>query len=282
MEPRRLVRSTAVGENERSPPPYGAWTEATRVLFDSSRDELRRLHNTGHSLSPLDYPHAAEDIALAAETFLASRRGARGGAGVRPARLAVWSAISPWVEATLLLRASTALPVLRNASITTVDYNEPILSRNAGVSRLRTLAQGELPSAYARGERFDAIVSFSGLEHDGLGRYADPLNPTGDFSAMEELRHFLAPGGLLLLGLPTGAPDDIEYPWQRIYGPKRLGALLSRWELAGRVWNGTVVRGGLDEAWRPPVLFPEATTPSMLGWAPRWQHQPVLALHPRG
>lgn len=39
--------------------------------------------------------------------------------------------------------------------------------------------------AYAKGEAsFDAIVSFSGLEHDGLGRYGDPLNPYGDLSAM--------------------------------------------------------------------------------------------------
>ena len=41
---------------------------------------------------------------------------------------------------------------------------------------------------------FDAIVSFSGLEHDGLGRYGDPVNPYGDFSAMREIWLCLKPG----------------------------------------------------------------------------------------
>ena len=30
---------------------------------------------------------------------------------------------------------------------------------------------------------FDAVVSFSSIEHDGLGRYGDPLDPRGDFAA---------------------------------------------------------------------------------------------------
>ena len=30
--------------------------------------------------------------------------------------------------------------------------------------------------------KFDAISSYSSIEHDGLGRYGDPINPNGDFS----------------------------------------------------------------------------------------------------
>jgi len=29
---------------------------------------------------------------------------------------------------------------------------------------------------------FDMVFSFSSIEHDGLGRYGDPLNPNGDSS----------------------------------------------------------------------------------------------------
>ena len=36
--------------------------------------------------------------------------------------------------------------------------------------------------------KFDACVSISSYEHDGLGRYGDPLNPDGDLEeAMKEL-----------------------------------------------------------------------------------------------
>ena len=33
---------------------------------------------------------------------------------------------------------------------------------------------------------FDVVLSFSSIEHDGLGRYCDPINPDGDRAAMEE------------------------------------------------------------------------------------------------
>ena len=32
----------------------------------------------------------------------------------------------------------------------------------------------------ARPCQYDAAVSYSSLEHDGLGRYSDPLSPNGD------------------------------------------------------------------------------------------------------
>ena len=65
------------------------------------------------------------------------------------------------------------------------------------------------------------IVSFSGLEHDGLGRYGDPIHPNGDRAAMSEIRSFLRPGGLLLLGIPTTPHDDTAWPALRFYGPSR-------------------------------------------------------------
>ena len=32
--------------------------------------------------------------------------------------------------------------------------------------------------------KFDAVLSFSSLEHSGLGRYGDPLDPFGDLIEM--------------------------------------------------------------------------------------------------
>ena len=93
----------------------------------------------------------------------------------------------------------------------------------------------------------------------------------------------LEPRGLLLLSVPTNAMDDIVFPSHRIYGPKRLAQLLNGWTLHGRVWKGTVVRGGLEVADTPPALFPKRTRFGRLGWGTDahvvdWQHQPVLAL----
>ena len=46
---------------------------------------------------------------------------------------------------------------------------------------------------------FDLTVLYSGIEHDGLGRYGDPVNPDGDVSAMREMWLLTRPGGVLLV-----------------------------------------------------------------------------------
>ncbi len=55
----------------------------------------------------------------------------------------------------------------------------------------------------------NSIMSLSCLhvvEHVGLGRYGDPLNPRGTIEAIKELQRVLAPGGRLYFSTPTGRP----------------------------------------------------------------------------
>lgn len=54
------------------------------------------------------------------------------------------------------------------------------------------------------------------VEHIGLGRYGDPINPMADRKAMAELRRITAPGGHLLLVVPVGEPRII-FNAHRIY-----------------------------------------------------------------
>jgi hypothetical protein len=51
---------------------------------------------------------------------------------------------------------------------------------------------------------FDAMVTFSSVEHSGLGRYGDQLNPWGDLITMAKAWCVVKPGGLALVGVPTG------------------------------------------------------------------------------
>jgi hypothetical protein len=56
---------------------------------------------------------------------------------------------------------------------------------------------------------FDAMVTFSSLEHSGLGRYGDGLNPWGDLITMAKVWCALKPGGRALVGVPAGS-DQIS------------------------------------------------------------------------
>jgi hypothetical protein len=44
------------------------------------------------------------------------------------------------------------------------------------------------------------------VEHAGLGRYGDPLDPAADLAAIAELKRVLAPRGMLLFVVPLGRP----------------------------------------------------------------------------
>jgi SAM-dependent methyltransferase len=65
----------------------------------------------------------------------------------------------------------------------------------------------------------DSIASLSCMhviEHIGLGRYGDPLDPDGDLKAISELVRVLAPGGDLLVATPVGRPR-VEFNAHRVY-----------------------------------------------------------------
>jgi hypothetical protein len=54
------------------------------------------------------------------------------------------------------------------------------------------------------------------IEHIGLGRYGDSLNPLGDRIAASELVRILKPGGLLFFVVPVGRPR-LQFNAHRIY-----------------------------------------------------------------
>lgn len=68
------------------------------------------------------------------------------------------------------------------------------------------------------------------VEHVGLGRYGDPLDPEGDLKAMAELQRVVAPGGSLLFVTPVGKPC-IRYNAHRIYSARFIVERFGRLKL---------------------------------------------------
>jgi hypothetical protein len=107
------------------------------------------------------------------------------------------------------------------AKVYVVDYNKPICDHPL----IEVLTHQELKEA---GLKTDFAISYSSFEHDGLGRYGDPIDPEGDLKAMRAARDFLKDDGVLLFGVPLGK-DALVWNAHRIYGPIRLPLLLKGW-----------------------------------------------------
>ncbi|MEI8226711.1 MAG: DUF268 domain-containing protein [Planctomycetota bacterium] len=59
------------------------------------------------------------------------------------------------------------------------------------------------------------------VEHVGLGRYGDPIDPDGDLKAMRELQRVVAPAGSLLFVVPVGRPR-VQFNAHRIYSYQQV------------------------------------------------------------
>jgi len=111
----------------------------------------------------------------------------------------------PWLEAICLHWGAAKVTTLEYGKI--VSEHPQIVTLTPDVFRAKYLA-GEL-------EEFDGILSHSSLEHSGLGRYGDALNPWGDILAVARAWCVTKSGGFLYVGVPTGK-DMIWSNWHRI------------------------------------------------------------------
>lgn len=71
-------------------------------------------------------------------------------------------------------------------------------------------------SSYNLTDSFDSISCLHALEHMGLGRYGDPVDPFGHHKAIRNLVSRLSPDGTLYLSHPCGRIGRIEYNAHRV------------------------------------------------------------------
>jgi hypothetical protein len=134
----------------------------------------------------------------------------------------------PWVEVALLMAGARC--------VTTLEYGRV----NVTAERMEAFVPNEYAdtwlSAWPNPPLMDAVVSYSSLEHSGLGRYGETLNPYGDLDASEEAYCMLKPGGLLYLEMEWGNVSEIVWNAHRVYGPERAQLFGAGW--CQREWLG--------------------------------------------
>ena len=164
-------------------------------------DEMLYLCNNleYNKLSPNDYPNASLQFVEVFNKFV----------NISEKNCVVLGSISPWIECLLLH--------FNAKNVTTLDYIIPECNY-----KINTLSIENFNNKI----KYDIVVSFSSLEHDGLGRYGDPINPNGDIDACVEAYSMLNNGGYFICGIPIGN-GNIQGNFHRIYNKKRLTKLFS-------------------------------------------------------
>jgi SAM-dependent methyltransferase len=90
----------------------------------------------------------------------------------------------------------------------------------------------------------NSLSCFHVVEHIGLGRYGDPLDPDGSYKAIRELCRVLAKNGNLYFSIPVGKPR-LCFNAHRIYSPDHILKLfktLKLIELSAILDNGHFIK----------------------------------------
>jgi hypothetical protein len=131
-------------------------------------------------------------------------------------KVAIVGSTTPWLEAIIYNYGCR--------DITTVEYNKPVINSEIFKSVEYQDFANETDPVY------DMIISYSSIEHSGLGRYGDILDPNGDLNTVKSIHANLKNDGLFILGVPIGL-DTLVWNANRIYGEKRLPMLIQNFEI---------------------------------------------------
>ncbi len=105
---------------------------------------------------------------------------------------------------------------------------------NESLVRNVTFVESDLldldPSVFGRS---DSVSCLHALEHFGLGRYGDPVDPTAWRRGLSALAAVTADGGTLYLSVPVG-PQRIEFDAHRVFAvPFLRRELLKQFDIVG-------------------------------------------------
>jgi len=134
--------------------------------------------------------------------------------------------ISPWIEA-MAYEMNAAL-------IVTLDYTRKFWHEPNRLVWYHVNDFLDEMLHEAKLETYDNAATFSSIEHAGLGRFGDPLNPDGDLDVVRQVHCMLKPGSLFFVGALENLKSEkgeLHFNAQRVYGTKRLELLFEGWEV---------------------------------------------------
>ena len=68
----------------------------------------------------------------------------------------------------------------------------------------------------------DSLSCLHALEHFGLGRYGDPIHPSGHIIGVRKMIRMVSKGGHLYLSFPIGSKDRVAFNAHRVFDPRSI------------------------------------------------------------
>jgi len=165
--------------------------ELVDTLVDAAKKKI--------DFSPGNYPFVVLDYYTAISKYPVVNK-----------KVLVAGAVSPWNEAIFIANGASQVVTSEYSNLVSLDPRISVVHAETKHS-----------------QKFDVISSFSTIEHCGLGRYGDKIDPNGDFEAINEFHSLLNPDGILFLGIPiSGEMGYIQGNYHRVYSYERFYALI--------------------------------------------------------
>ncbi len=154
-------------------------------------------------------------------------------AQIQGGRVLVIGSEIPWVEAVVLSEGAKSIVTLEYG---TIESNHPSVQAISPKTFKGRFQQHKLGL-------FDAVVTFSTVEHSGLGRYGDALNPWGDVLEIARAHCVSKAHGKLVIAvmMTPDYQDALEFNAHRMYGKRRWPYLTTNWKIIHRESSGDQV-----------------------------------------
>lgn len=71
-------------------------------------------------------------------------------------------------------------------------------------------------------EKADSISCLHAIEHFGLGRYGDPVDPMGHIKGFQQIIKMLKSNGILYISFPIGKSNQVHFNAHRVFHPQNI------------------------------------------------------------
>lgn len=93
----------------------------------------------------------------------------------------------------------------------------------------------------------DSISCLHAIEHFGLGRYGDPIDPQGHIKGFLNLLKMLKPNGLLYISFPIAQHSQVQFNAHRVFEPSEIMSWQDKYQIELQSFSFVDDAGDLHE-----------------------------------